>query len=151
MRLLAEAVAETSASPAAIWAVWTDPAHRPKWHPRLEWATLQGPLAVGTEGRWKPDRAGPLSVRVAELEVGRRVVFDGIHGPPVARGRYEYELTPLPGAAGTRIVHRVLLSGPLARPIGRLFGRALGVSASAEAVAAVLALADDRLTPAVDG
>lgn len=150
MRLLAEASADTTASPEAIWAVWTDPAHRPRWHPRLEWATLDGPLAVGTEGRWKPDRARALSVRVAEVVPGRRLVFDGIHGPPVARGHYEYELLPAPGAGGSRIVHRVRLSGPLAAPIARLFGRALGVSATPQAVAAVIALADDRLTPAVD-
>lgn len=151
MRLLAQAAAETTASPEAIWAVWTDPGRRPGWHPRLEWATLDGPLAVGTEGRWKPDRARALSVRVAEVVPGRRLVFDGIHGPAVARGHYEYELSPVPGDDGrTRIVHRVRLSGALSGPIGRLFGRALGVSASPEAVAAVIALADDRLTPTLD-
>jgi len=150
VRLLAEAAAETTASPEAIWAVWTDPSLRPAWHPRLKWATLDGPLAVGTEGRWKPDRARPVSVRVAEVVPGRRLVFDGIHGLPVARGHYEYELSPAPGGEGTRLVHRVRLSGPLAAPIARFFGRPLGVSATPEAVAAVLALADDGLAPAVD-
>ena len=142
MRVIAEASAETRADPAAVWAVWADAAVRPRWHPRLEWATLDGPLDAGTTGRWKRDRARPVSVRVDVVEPERRLVLVGIHGLPVARGHYEHELVALPGG-GSRITHRMSLSGPLAAPIARLFGRPLGVSASPEAVAAVARLAEE--------
>lgn len=141
MRTIAETHAETSVAPAAVWAVWTQPALRPLWHPRLEWATLDGPLVPGARGRWKPDRARPLGVTVAEVLEERRLVFDGVHGLPVATGHYVYELEPLEGGR-SRLTHRVALSGPLAAPIARRFGRALGVSASPEALAAVIRLAE---------
>jgi uncharacterized protein YndB with AHSA1/START domain len=127
-----------------VWAVWADPDLRPRWHPRLEWARLDGPPVPGTTGRWKADRARrPVDVVVAEAVPGRRLVLDGTHGPKVARGHYVHEVAPAPGG-GSTITHRMGLSGALATPIGLLFGRVLGVSASAEAVAAVARLAERR-------
>ena len=125
-----------------MWAVWADPGLRPRWHPRLEWARLDGPPVPGTTGRWKADRARrPVDVVIAEAVPGRRLVLDGTHGPKVARGHYVHEVAPAPGG-GSTITHRMGLSGALAAPIGLLFGRVLGVSASPEAVAAVARLAE---------
>jgi uncharacterized protein YndB with AHSA1/START domain len=144
MRVLAESSAHTTAAPEAVWAVWADAGLRPRWHPRLEWARLDGPTVPGTAGRWKADRARrPVDVVVAEAVPGRRLVLDGTHGPKVARGHYVHEVEPAPGG-GSRITHRMGLSGALAAPIGLLFGRVLGVSASPEAVQAVARLAEDR-------
>lgn len=142
MRVLAESSIETTASPQAVWAVWTDPARRPAWHPRLEWATQDGPLRPGAGGRWKPDRARPVDVVVAEVDEPRRLVYTGTHGhgPRLAQGHYEQELVALP--EGCRITHRMSLSGLLAAPIGLALGRMLGVSASPEAVRAVAVLAE---------
>ena len=140
MPLLAESTLETDAEPEAVWAVWSDLALRPHWHPALAWARLDGPLAVGTRGAWKPDRARPVAVRVAEVVPGRRLVLVGTHGPPVARGHYEHEVRLRPGG-GSTLTHRMRLTGPLARPIARLFGGALGVSAGEEATRAVARLA----------
>jgi hypothetical protein len=83
---------------------------------------------------------------VAEAAEGRRLAFDGVHGLPVATGHYVYELEAL-GAGRSRLTHRVALSGPLAGPIARFFGRPLGVSASPEAIAAVVRLAEEGETP----
>lgn len=145
MRILAESTVETGAPPAAVWAVWTDPALRPRWHPRLAWATLDGPLRPGARGRWKPDRARPVDVEVATVDPARRLVFTGTHGhgPRLAQGHYEHEVVSLPGG-GSRVTHRVGLTGALAGPIGLLLGRMLGVSATPEAVAAVARLAEQR-------
>lgn len=143
MRTLAESTVETSAPPEAVWAVWADPRLRPQWHPRLEWATQDGPLRLGARGRWKPDRARPVDVEVAEVVEGERLVFAGTHGhgPRLAQGHYEHEVVELPGG-GSQITHRMRLSGALAAPIGLTLGRMLGVSATPGAVAAVARLAE---------
>lgn len=145
MRTLAESTVESTAPPSAVWAVWTDPALRPQWHPRLEWATQEGPVQPGVRGQWKPDRARPVDVEVAEVAEGRRLVYAGTHGhgPRLAQGHYEHEVIPLPGG-GSRITHRMRLSGALAAPIGLALGRMLGVSATPEAVQAVARLAEAR-------
>jgi uncharacterized protein YndB with AHSA1/START domain len=137
---LAESRVETAASPDAVWAVWTDVASRPLWHPRLEWAQLDGPLSVGARGAWKPHGARPVRVRVTEATAGRRLVLEGTHGPPVARGHYEHEVTARSGG-GSTVVHRMRLSGPLARPLAAVLGRALGVFAQDAAVRKVVELA----------
>lgn len=144
MRTLAESTVESSAPPEAVWAVWADPRLRFRWHPRLEWATLEGPLRAGSRGRWKPDRARAVDVVVDEVEEPRRLVYSGTHGhgPRLAQGHYEHEVATLPGG-GSRITHRVRLSGALALPIGIALGRMLGVSATPAAVAAVARLAEE--------
>lgn len=139
MRQLATATAQTSASPEAVWRVWTE--RRADWHPRLEWATLEGSLAPGSKGRWKPDRARPVGVTVSELEEGRRLVYTGVHGLPVAMGHYVHTVEPL-GSGGSQITHTMSLSGPAAPLIARFFAAPLGVSASQEAVDAVARLAE---------
>ncbi len=145
MRVLAESSVETSAAPEAVWAVWADPDLRPAWHPHLEWATLDGPLVPGARGRWKPDRARPVDVEVVAVEPGRRLVWSGTHGhgPRIAQGHYVHEAVPLHGG-GCRIVHRMGLTGALARPVGATLGRMLGVSATPAAVRAVARLAEQR-------
>ncbi len=145
MRTLAESTVETSAPPEAVWAVWADPTLRPQWHPRLIAATLDGPLVPGTRGSWKPDRARAVDVEVISADAPRRLSFAGTHGhgPRLAQGHYEHEVEPLPGG-GSRITHRMSLSGALALPLSLTLGRMLGVSATQEAVAAVAKLAEER-------
>ena len=131
--VLAQATIDVEAPPEAVWALWTDVEARPRWHPRLEWARLEGVPAVGTRGAWKPAGTRPVSVVITELVPQRRLVLRGTHGPPIARGHYEHELQPL-GGGGSRVTHRMRLTGPLARPIGRLLGRALGAFATPAAL-----------------
>ena len=131
--VLAEATIETDAPPEAVWALWLDVEARPRWHPRLEWARLEGSPGLGTRGAWKPAGTRPVSVVITEFEPEHRLVLRGTHGPPIARGHYEHELEPLVGG-GSRVTHRMRLSGPMARPIGRLLGRALGAFATPAAL-----------------
>jgi uncharacterized protein YndB with AHSA1/START domain len=131
--VLGEATRRTALTPDEVWARWADLDRRPEWHPGLAWARLDGPLAVGTTGAWKPERARPVRVRVAALDPGRRLLLEGTHGPAVARGHYEHLVAPAPGG-GSDVTHRMWLTGPLAGPIGRLFGGALGVFATDAAV-----------------
>ncbi len=132
-RPLGETTRRLDAPPERVWALWSDVERRPAWHPGLSWARLDGPLATGAAGAWKPERARPVRVRVAALEPGRRLLLEGTHGPAVARGHYEHLVVPAPGG-GSTVTHRMWLTGPLAHPIGRLFGGALGVFAGPEAM-----------------
>ena len=119
MPIIARATVDSAVAPEALWAVLSDVEGRPRWHPGLAWARLDGPLVPGATGYWKPHRARPVRVTVTEVEPRRRLVFEGVHGPPVARGHYEHEIEPLAGG-GSRLTHRMRLSGPLARPLGRV-------------------------------
>jgi uncharacterized protein YndB with AHSA1/START domain len=143
VRVLAETTVDADAPPEAVWDVWADVAGRPRWHPGLEWARTEGPLAVGARLSWKPERARPVALVVAELEPGRRLVLVGTHGPPVARGHYLHEVVARPGG-GSRLTHRMALSGPLAAPIAALFGRPLGVFGTPVAARAVAGVAAAR-------
>ncbi len=149
-RIAGVVVAETSrridAPPVAVWALWLDVAARPRWHPRLEWARLDGPASVGARGAWKPAGARPVSVEITELEPQRRLVLRGTHGPPVARGHYEHELEPLADGA-TRVTHRLTLTGPLARPIARVLGRPLAAFATPAALGSLADVASPDAPP----
>ena len=138
--VVAEASLRVDVAPEAVWALWMDVEARPRWHPRLEWARLDGPATLGARGAWKPAGTRPVQVVVTAIEAPRRLVLRGTHGPPVARGHYEHEVQPLPDG-GSLVTHRLRLTGPLARPIGRLLGRPLGAFAgpvALEALAKVL-------------
>ena len=134
--VVAEASLAIDAPPEAVWALWIDVEARPRWHPRLEWARLDGPATLGARGSWKPAGTRPVQVVVTAIEAPRRLVLRGTHGPPVARGHYEHELEALLDG-GSLVTHRLRLTGPLARPIGRLLGRALGAFASRSALDAL--------------
>ena len=132
--LVAQASIEVDASPATVWAAWLDIGARARWHPRLEWARLDGPAQLGAHGAWKPRGTRPVNVVISEFEAPRRLVLRGTHGPPVARGHYEHEVAPL-RQGGSRITHRLTLTGPLARPIGWALGRPLSAFATPAALA----------------
>ncbi len=134
--VVAEASLSIDAPVAAVWTLWMDVEARPCWHPRLEWARLDGPAVLGARGAWKPAGTRPVHVEVTAIEAPRRLILRGTHGPPVARGHYEHELESLPDGR-SRVTHRLRLTGPLARPIGRLLGRPLSAFATPAALDAL--------------
>ena len=48
----------TTAQPERIWEIWTDVANWPKWDHGLKWSSIQGPFALGTKIKLKPQN-GP--------------------------------------------------------------------------------------------
>ena len=134
--VVAEASLAIDAPPGAVWALWMNVEARPRWHPRLEWARLDGPAVLGARGAWKPAGTRPVQVVVTAIDAPQRLVLRGTHGPPVARGHYEHELEPL-ADGGSLVTHRLRLTGPLGRPIGRLLGRPLGAFATPAALGAL--------------
>jgi hypothetical protein len=59
---------EVVAPPEVVWDVLADFPSWPEWNPDVKALEIDGPLAEGTEFRWK---AGPLSIRSTLREVER--------------------------------------------------------------------------------
>jgi uncharacterized protein YndB with AHSA1/START domain len=67
---------EVAAAPEIVWHVLTDIANWPSWIPDVESATLDGPLAPGTQFRWK---AGPwrITSTLQSVEPPQRIEWTG--------------------------------------------------------------------------
>ncbi|MTD44691.1 hypothetical protein GKE82_10415 [Conexibacter sp. W3-3-2] len=143
MPLLAETTATVPASAEAVWAVLADVEARPRWHPRLQRAWLDGPLAPGVRGGLHPERTRPVDLEVGVVQPQRRLTLVGVHGLPVARGTYEHELRPL-GDDACEVTLRMRVDGPAARLVALLAGRLLRAWAQPGPLQALGALARER-------
>ena len=114
-----ESTRETKASPEAIWSRWIDAAKWPQHNDSLEWARVDGPVAVGSRIVMKPKDGSETSTTITELSPLAR--FRTESRLPLARLCIDHEMTPLPGG-GTRFVHRWTMSGPLSGLFWKLFG-----------------------------
>ena len=112
---------ETTTPPESIWRCWTDVPGWPDWDDGLEWATLQGPLAVGASGVLKCRGGERVSFRVTEFIEGRSFTCLGRQlGADVT---FVHRLEP--SSLGTRLTHRVEARGPLAWFLRLTLGRRL--------------------------
>ncbi|MGH2951879.1 MAG: SRPBCC family protein [Solirubrobacterales bacterium] len=109
----------SAAEPAAIWALWSDPARWPDWNEQVERAELDGELAVGATARVKFRRGGTVKFEVVALEPERLLVDEARF--PGARLRHEHRLDA--GRSSVEISHRLYVSGPLAGFWSLLLGR----------------------------
>ena len=115
-----EETRETKASAETIWHHWVDAEKWPEHNADLEWARLEGPVAVGSRIVMKPKGSGKTSATitlVTPLESFRTEAR-----LPLARLRIDHEMSPLPGG-GTRFTHRWTMSGPLSGLFWKLFGQ----------------------------
>jgi uncharacterized protein YndB with AHSA1/START domain len=67
---------EVAASPEIVWSVLTDIANWPNWNPDVKGASIKGPLAAGTQFRW---RAGPgtITSTLQNVEPPHRIEWTG--------------------------------------------------------------------------
>ena len=108
----------TSASPAAVWAVWSDPARWSLWDPAVASVELRGPFTGGTRGRVHTAAGQTTSVRLARVEPGVR--WTEVSRLPLARVRVDHELV---GGSGDLLVrHGMRFTGLLGGPWSRLLG-----------------------------
>ena len=112
---------EVDASPARVFALWSDAAGWPAWDPDLESASLDGPFAPGGRGALKP-RGGPRTrIELTEAVPGR--AFTAVSSLPLCRMVFEHRIEPLgAGAEACRVTHSVRFAGPLAGLFRRLVG-----------------------------
>lgn len=107
---------ETAASPAAIYRLYRDVAQWPAWDSGVTHVGLEGPFTAGTTGVLTPAGQEAMPFRIVEA-VENEGFIDETEIPGTATLRFEHQLTPLAGG-GTRITHRVVVTGPAADEMG---------------------------------
>ena len=114
---------EAPVEPAAVWRLYRDVSTWPSWNPAVGSVDLDGEFAPGTTGRLTPPGQEPLPFRiVAAIEnegyTSQTKIADTV------RLQTTSVLAPLPGG-GTRITHRIAITGPGADFFGPSFGPAI--------------------------
>jgi uncharacterized protein YndB with AHSA1/START domain len=109
----------SSASPAAVWALWADASRWPEWNEQLESGELDGELAVGNGVTVKFKRGGKMKLTVTAVEPERLFVDEA--KLPGCRFGHEHRVEP--AGSGSEITHRLYLTGATSGLFSRLFGR----------------------------
>jgi len=112
---------ETKASSKAVWRLWADVSNWKRWDSEVLWSRLDGPFAVGTSGVLKPKHGPQAKFVLSEVEPEKRFVDKTkVLGTTVT---FIHELQAMPN--GTKIMHRVEITGLLAPVLGATVGRQL--------------------------
>jgi hypothetical protein len=117
----AEHTLETTARPERIWAQMQAVAAWPQWDTGLASAELAGDFSAGAEGTMQFGSQGPRPFLLAA--VAPQNGFTALTRLPLAQVRHIHsqETSPM----GTRMTHRIEISGPLAWFYGWSLGRRL--------------------------
>jgi hypothetical protein len=117
-----EHTAETATGPEAIWRVLRDLDQWPTWDTSMEWVRLQGPFQVGSPVTMKPLGQDPITSVIVEASDNRRYADQTDLGDVTLR--FSHTLEPLAGG-GTRVSHRLQITGPAADQVGPQLGPAI--------------------------
>ena len=110
---------ETSASPAAVWKIWSDTSTWAEWNPDVQSMTLNGPFAAGTSGTMKT-KQGTRQVQLTEVVPGRSFRLETTVIPLT---RFAFECQVVAGPAGkTTISQAIRVGGPLGGLVGGMMG-----------------------------
>jgi hypothetical protein len=110
---------ETSASPAAVWKIWSDTSTWHEWNPDVQSMILNGPFAAGTTGTMKT-KQGTRQVQLADVVPGRSFRLETSVIPLT---RFAFECQVAAGAAGkTTISQAIRVGGPLGGVVGGMMG-----------------------------
>jgi hypothetical protein len=114
-----EHVAETDVSPQAIWGAVSDIDSWIQWDTSMEAISIHGPFAVGTEISMTPSGQDPIRSTIVEIVENQRYAdqteFAGV------TLRFSHTLMGL-GDSGTRILHRLEITGVDADQVGPEIG-----------------------------
>ena len=109
---------ETTASPADVWALWSDPVRWSEFDPGIVWARLEGPFVAGAKVKLKP-KGGPsssLEIVTAEPERG----FSTLAKLPLAQLHFAHEVSDA-GDGKRRLTSKIQVTGALSWLFPRLF------------------------------
>jgi hypothetical protein len=114
-----EGKSTSSASPEAVWAVWTNPRIWPGGPIRS--AKIDGDFAIGAKITTRVKGNPPLTSKVTHMEQPK--MWTGVAKNPGLTLTIDHVVEPTP--AGTVITERATMSGPLAGAAARLLGERL--------------------------
>src|SRR5258708_314568 len=117
-----ELAVDSTATPEALWAVWSDVAGWPDWNAGVEKIEIDGPFAAGSRFTMTPPGEEPIQMRL--LDVIPLVLFTDKMDAGDFVVTTVHRLEPLPGG-GTRIVYRTEITGPAAAEVGPQLGPAI--------------------------
>ncbi len=114
-----EGTSTSSASPAAVWAAWTNPAEWPGGV--IQKASIDGDFVVGAKITAKVSGGPTTTHTVTSMDPPR--TWAGVSKFPGLTMTYEHEIVPVDG--GTTLTERAVMSGPLAGIAAALIGKSL--------------------------
>jgi len=114
---------EITAPPEVVWDVLTGFARWPQWNPEVKSLSIDGPVAPGSEFRWKAG-LGTIVSTLEQVEPPRYVRWRG--RTMSIRAIHEWRLEPREG--GTAVVTEETFSGLLATLLRRQLQKTLDAS-----------------------
>ncbi|WP_372733849.1 SRPBCC family protein [Nocardioides sp.] len=104
----------TSASPAAIWALWSDPSTWASWDPAVVSVSLDGDFVQGASGTMVLTGGIEVPVTLEIVEPGARYLDQLVMGELVIR----IDHVVAAGDSGAEVTVSTLITGPGANDIG---------------------------------
>ncbi|EWM17456.1 SRPBCC family protein [Kutzneria sp. 744] len=127
---------DADATPAAVWARYTDVATWPEWNAGMEKMTLDGPFAGGSTGVITNAQQGPAPFTLVDVVDGVSFTTETqIDENVVVRSHCKV----VAAGSGSTITHRTELDGPGSDEMGAAIGQFLsgGIDAGLDALAKV--------------
>mgnify|MGYP003417847197 CR=1 FL=1 len=110
---------KTSASPAQIWAIWTDVEHWSRWDTELKDSQLEGTFGLNAVGKLTPKTGQISTFKISQFMSGESYTFT-VQLPLCKLNVYRYLRSQ---SDGTYFTHEVSFQGLLAVVFGSLLGR----------------------------
>lgn len=105
----AEHTLDTSAEPGDVWAKLAEVSAWPQWDAGITWAELTGPFSAGSQGRMNVRGEGSRTFRLASVE--DQASFTALVKLPLAEIHHIHAQKACD--LGTRMTHRIEITGPL--------------------------------------
>jgi hypothetical protein len=110
---------DTTASPEAIWRLWSDVPGWPEWIADIEHIEISGPFAAGSTIAMTPIGQGPVQLRIAEAVEPELFVDEATLEDVVVRTIHRVDRLE---DDRWRIVYRMEITGPAADTVGPTLG-----------------------------
>lgn len=111
---------ETTASPQAVWKVWSDTPTWQEWNPDVQSMALNGPFATGTTGVMKT-KQGTRQIVLSDVAPGRSFRLETSVIPLT---RFIFDCKVAAGPSGrTTVSQSVTVGGPLGGIVGGMMSK----------------------------
>ena len=111
---------ETSASPQALWKLWSDTSTWQEWNPDVQSMTLNGPFANGTTGVMQT-KQGTRQIVLSDVVPGRSFRLETTVIPLT---RFAFDCKIAAAASGkTTVSQAVTVGGPLGGIVGGMMSK----------------------------